>query len=129
MSDANYPQFVDPNQAGGWQSIKLRDIGDGTYAIAQTNVGAWDDTRISTIATTTVKSGAGVLGSVIVNKAVSASTITIYDNTSATGTIMALIAHPLTLLASQYMLTYNAKFANGLTIVTSGADDITITSI
>lgn len=129
MSDANTFSPTDTTQSGGWQAIKLRDLGDGSFAFAQTNLGAWDSTRISTISTTTIKTGAGILGAILVNKAVSASTITIYDNTAASGTVLAMITHPVSLFASQYYLPFLCKFSTGLTVVTTGLDDLTITYI
>lgn len=117
------------NMGAGWQPIKLRDLGDGTYAVAQVNVGAWDRTNIAAGGTTTVKSGTGILGSVVVNSAVSLGVITIYDNTAASGTKIATITHPLALLSSQYVLTFNCKFTTGLTVVTSLGDNVTITYI
>jgi hypothetical protein len=83
--------------------------------------------NISAAATTVVKSGSGVLVSIVVNKAVANSTITIYDNTAASGTKIGTITTPATLLHSQYPIPYNVAFSNGLTIVTSAADDITVT--
>lgn len=129
MSDSNYMTSGTNAPGPGWQSIKLRDIGDGTFALVHMDIGAWDRAHVSSATTTTAKSGAGVLGTIIVNKANSLSTVTVYDNTAGSGTIIALMTHPLTLLASQYSLTFNCKFSTGLTIVTSSNDDITVTYI
>lgn len=82
--------------------------------------------NILTATTTVVKSGDGTLHSITVNKAVAAGVITIYDNTSATGTKIATITNPATLLHSQVFLPYGVRFATGLTIVTSSTDDITV---
>lgn len=82
--------------------------------------------NITTATTTSVASGAGVLGAIIVNKAVASSTITIYDNTAASGTKIATITNPATLLHSQMVLPFDVAFTTGLTIVTSQADDITV---
>ena len=127
MPDSSYQQTASGGSANGWQAIKLRDIGDGTYGLVTVNVGGWDSAHISSATTTTVKSGAGVLGSLVVNRANSLSTITIYNNTAGAGSVIAAITHPLTVLSSQYPLAYNCKFTNGLTIVTSSTDDITVT--
>lgn len=124
MSDSSFSQN---NMGMAHVPIKLRDLGDGTYAIAEVNVGGWDRSNITSGSTTTIKSGAGVLGSVIVNAAVSLGVITIYDNTSASGTKIATITHPLTLLSSQYSLLFNCKFTTGLTVVTSLGDNVTVT--
>lgn len=129
MADSNYMESGAITGGGGWQSIKLRDLGDGTFAIANVNMGAWDKVHISSASTTTVKSGPGVFGSIIFNKVNSLSTVTIYDNTAGSGSIIGAITHPVTLLASQYSLLYNCKFSTGLTVVTSSSDDITVTSM
>lgn len=109
------------------QSVKLKllDLGDGTYAYAA-YVPSNSSTHIAGATTTTVKTGAGVLRKVIVNKAVLSSVTTIYDNTAGSGTILAIITQPLALLASQIPLEYDVKFSTVLTVVTSAADDLTI---
>lgn len=82
--------------------------------------------NIVSATTTVVASGAGILGSIIINKAVASSTITIYDNGAASGTKIATITNPGTLLHSQMVLPFDVAFTSGLTIVTSQADDITV---
>jgi len=82
--------------------------------------------HIAGAATTVVKSGAGRLHRIIYNKAVALSVVTIYDNTAASGTVIAIITMPAALLASQWSVEYDVPFATGLTIVTSAADDITV---
>lgn len=84
--------------------------------------------NIAGAATTVVKSGAGILGSITINKAVASATITIYDNTAASGLALATIT-----LSSggvtdvtPYGRDLDWMFGTGLTIVTSGATDITI---
>lgn len=72
-------------------------------------------------ATTTIKSGAGVLFAVIVNNPGTTQTLTLYDNTSAAGTLIATI----TLVAGQN-LQYGLNFDTGLTAVLSGTADVTI---
>lgn len=84
--------------------------------------------NIAGAATTVVKSGRGMLFGVTVNKAIANGVITIYDNTAASGTKIGTITHPGTLLQNQYALDFfRANFDEGLTIVTSAADDITVT--
>ena len=82
--------------------------------------------NIAGAATTVVRTGGGVLVAIVCNKAVLSGVITIYDNTAASGTKIATITHPGTLLANQYDLFYQAAFGTGLTVVTSAADDITV---
>jgi hypothetical protein len=82
-------------------------------------------TNITTATTTTVKSGDGVLKSIVINAAVANGVITIYDNTAASGTLIGTITLPATLLDSQYVLPYGVRFSTGLTIVTSAATNLT----
>ena len=77
---------------------------------------------ISTATTTVVKYGPGVLVSVILNET-NAGAITIYDATSATGTPIATIAASA---AAGSVFPYLCQFTTGCTIVTAGADDITV---
>lgn len=78
--------------------------------------------------TTTVKSGAGFLHAITINKPVASSVITIYDNTAGSGTVIGTITLPATLLAQgPYTAIYDVAFGTGLTIVTAtGASDITV---
>lgn len=82
---------------------------------------AFKFTNIASATTTVVKSGTGRLKAITVNTT-AAGAITVYDNTSAAGTKIA------TLKASVVEGTYeyNVSFANGLTIVTAAASDITV---
>jgi hypothetical protein len=75
---------------------------------------------ISTATTTTVKSGSGLLHSIIVTGG-TAGTIVIYDNTSGSGTKIA--DFDSTNALETYV--FNAKFTTGLTIVTGGATKLT----
>ena len=78
--------------------------------------------NIATNTTTVVKTGAGVLHSIVVNTT-AAGAITIYDNTAASGTKIG------TMKASIVEGTYvfDVAFTKGLTIVTAAASDITVT--
>lgn len=78
----------------------------------------------TTATTTTVKSAPGALWRVVLNKPVASSTITIYDNTAASGTKIATITN--TTDVKPYFLDFGLRFETGLTIVTSGADDVTV---
>ena len=83
--------------------------------------------NITTATTTTVKSGSGYLYALIFNKPVALSVVTIYDNTSAAGTKIATITMPAALLTQQLVQEFfGLKFNTGLTIVTTGTDDITV---
>lgn len=78
--------------------------------------------NITTQTTTVVKSGAGVLSKITVNAAAANGVITIYDNTAASGTVIATITCPATLLQNHYVLEFDVVFATGLTIVTGTAN-------
>lgn len=80
--------------------------------------------HINSKTTTVVKSGAGILHFVTINTPGSADTITMYDNTAASGTVIG--THTAPALGAIY--EYDIAFANGLTIVTGGttAGDYTI---
>lgn len=89
------------------------------------SAGTYSYQHISTATTTTVKSGAGGLHSVVVNTlGTVASTTTIYDNTTGSGTVIGVI-NTLTLAG---MFVYDVAFTVGLTIVTTGtvAPDLTV---
>jgi hypothetical protein len=85
---------------------------------------AWLSTRINTSTTTTVKSGAGTFHSIVVGgKGSSASTVTVYDNTAGSGTVLALIDS----LNQVGTYLYDIAFGTGLTVVTTGAADMVVT--
>lgn len=87
---------------------------------------SWDTAyaynNISTGTTTTVKSGPGVLHAITINTT-AASTITIYDNTAGSGTKIGTIAASPAIGST---FGFDVAFATGLTIVTGGASDITV---
>lgn len=77
--------------------------------------------NLASAATTTVKSGSGILEKIVVNTGVASTTVTVYDNTAASGTKIATAS-----TTAQGVLIYGCRFGTGLTVVTSGAADITI---
>lgn len=78
--------------------------------------------NITTATTTVVSSVPGVLHSVTINTT-AAGTITLYDNTAASGTKIATIAASI---ASGTNVTFDVSFTTGLTVVTAAASDITV---
>jgi hypothetical protein len=92
-------------------------------AVAQTSLAGGNSfAHISTATTTVVKASPGVLDKIQVNTVGSASTITIYDNASAgSGTVIASGVG-----TSLVTFNYNVATANGITIVTTGTPDITV---
>lgn len=81
--------------------------------------------------TTKIKQDAGTLLRLIINKPVASATITIYDNNGASGTKLATITLPATLLSDgPHGAEFNAVFTQGLTVVTTGAGlDISVVYI
>lgn len=80
----------------------------------------------ATNASTLVKTGKGVLHSVVINtKGATANTLTLYDGIDNTGTVVAIIDTTL----AQVVLTYDIAFATGLyaTLATGTAANVTIT--
>lgn len=103
------------DQYGNVQT-KMVDAGTGN-AVALTGSYA----NMAAGATTVIKSGAGILFAVIVNNPGTTQTLTLYDNTAASGTKIATIA-----LAAGQNLLYGLNFGTGLTAVLSGTADVTI---
>jgi hypothetical protein len=82
--------------------------------------------NITTNATTTVKSGAGLLHGIVINtKGASANVLTIYDNTAASGTKIGTVDTVNGVIGT---IRYDAKFTTGLTILTATgtAADVTV---
>lgn len=83
--------------------------------------------NITTATTTTVKSGAGVLLGVNVNTLVASATITVYDNTAGSGTKIGTITLPSTITGDDPIpISLGIAFTTGLTLVTSGLTDLTV---
>lgn len=89
-------------------------------------IGGYNKTYITTGTTTLVKTGSGVLRSIIVNKLVASATIELDDavtNTNAFG----IITLPGTITAlAPFAVPYDTPFTTGLSITTSGATDVTV---
>jgi hypothetical protein len=101
---------------------------NGTWnvGVAASTTGGYSFNNITTATTTTVKSGAGTLHAIVFNTIVASATVTVYDNTTATGTKIGTYTLPSTITSDNpFEILYDAAFATGLTIVTSGATDIT----
>lgn len=108
-------------------------LANGTVALGPTTPTAsiptvsagYSYTNINTAATTTPKSGVGVLHTICLNTITAASTAQIYDNTAASGTKIGLITQATG--QQPGCLTYDVTFNTGLTIVTtSGTPDYTV---
>lgn len=116
-----------------WWVLALAILGFGAYiksAQSQTfgsptlTISAYKYLNITGQATTTVKSGSGILHTICVNTPAATETITIYDNIAASGTKIGTI----TVYASTNpCMTYDVNFTAGLTLVTATASsDLTI---
>lgn len=100
---------------------------DGQLTRDANNLGiGWVFANITTATTTTVRSGKGVLHGITLNKPLGNGVIAIYDNTAGSGTLIGTITYPVTLLSGPVTLTYDVAFATGLTLVTTGTQDITV---
>lgn len=85
--------------------------------------------NIAGAATTAVKGKPGTLHRVVFNKRVAAGVVTIYDNASAaSGTKVGTITNAGTLLSdAPVTVEYGGvNMSNGIVVVTSAADDITV---
>lgn len=78
-------------------------------------------TYISTATTTTVKTGRGNLARIIVGET-AAGSITIYDNTAGSGTVIGVLKASIV----EGVYEFQTRFQTGLTIVTAGASKITV---
>lgn len=118
--------------------VDVTDVGDGSFAplrvtaarelIVSVAAGGSlatlqsDTYKNITSGTNLVKSGAGSFARLIVNDPGSTVTATIYDNIAASGTKIATVT-----LVAGMNLGYGIAFGTGLTVVLSGACDVTIT--
>jgi hypothetical protein len=106
-----------PASLGGKTGANSLSIVPATDAVFETVSAGYSFTNISTATTTVVKNGAGTLHAVIVNsKGTVASTLTVYDNTAGSGTIIAIIDS----LNLSGTFEYDIDFATGCTIVSTG---------
>lgn len=84
-------------------------------------------TNITTGTTTVVKAAPGLLSEININTPVAGETITVYDNTAASGTKIATITIPATITSlSPVTLEFNVSCGTGITVVTSSTADITV---
>jgi hypothetical protein len=92
--------------------------------MTQKKTGANDAGHIASNGTTTLKSGRGMLQCVTINsKGGGGNTATIYDSTTGSGAVLAVVD-----TSQVQTLTYCIQFNNGLTIVTAGGTppDLTV---
>lgn len=108
--------------AGSGAIVATVDVGGVHFPVLGAD--AYSFVNITTATTTVVKSGAGVFKGIAINSIGTTVTITIYDNTAASGTKIATISGVLPL----QRINFGVKFSTGLTIVTTGvaAADMTV---
>lgn len=122
-----------------WQ--RLRVLADGSVVVTEQQAPGYEDglagvmkieqrgtyLNITAATTTVVKSGPGFLYCLTINAPAASATITVYDSTTGSGTKLTTIVFPATLLSNGPIpLPINVAFATGLTIVTSGPTDLSI---
>ena len=93
--------------------------------MALTPTGALNYSHLNANGTTTIKSGAGWLHTITINiKGESGNTVTVYDNTTSSGTVIAVIDPTQNLVT----LSFDVAFQTGLTLVLASgtAPDITV---
>lgn len=97
-------------------------------AINTGTVAGFNYKNITGTATTVISQSAGILHTITFNKPVATEVVTVYDNTTNSGNIIATITVPASPMP--VTLTYDAEFTTGLTILTATASsDITVTYI
>jgi hypothetical protein len=91
-------------------------------------IGGYNYTNITSNATTVVKTGPGILHSIVVNTPPAATgTLTLYDNTAGSGTKIGTLTGNTATSMPAYTLVYDVAFSTGLTAVTATqAGDYTI---
>jgi len=83
--------------------------------------------NITTAATTLVRTGPCVLASLSVNTLVASATIKVYDGLTAAGTLLGTFTLPSTITGvNPFSLDLGWPADVGITVVTSGATDITL---
>jgi hypothetical protein len=86
---------------------------------------AFEYKNITTDTTTTLKTGPGYLHTICINTPAATGTVTIFDNTTNSGTKIGTIT---SFASTVGCLTYDVAFWTGLTVVTAtAAPDLTVT--
>lgn len=95
----------------------------GLFTVTPGNTG-YSYNHINTAVTTNVCTGAGVLHSIVVSKPGTSGVLTVYDNTSGAGTVIAVTG-----ATTSCTLIYDLNFTTGITIVSTFgvAGDYTVT--
>lgn len=110
-----------------WAAVSavFRPVALGVQGVV--SIGGYNKTNITTGTTTLVKTGAGVLHAIAINKLVASATIE-YDDAVTNTNSMGIITLPGTITAlAPFSIILDAAFSTGLSITTSGATDVTVT--
>ena len=91
----------------------------GVYEAASITLGNFR--YVNSAGTVTVNTGPGVLISIVVGKSTT-GTVTVYDNTAGSGTIITSFGTG----TGTFGFSIGARYANGLTVVTTASDNITL---
>lgn len=121
-STSNLPARIDNRNTSNTTPVYVRCRVQTIYRLGELQT-APISKHISTNTTTILKYGAGILHRVVINNPTNNS-ITIYDNSAASGTIIAVINPGSS--AVPMSLDYDAPFFAGLTVVTAGSPDLTV---
>lgn len=109
--------------AGNLGVIKM--LGNGNCGVLADPLSGTSSVAITTATTTSVKSAPGVIGRIInAGGAATTGTLTVYDNTSATGTPIIVIPAAQ---AQAAIINLGVPCGTGITIVTSAADTWRVT--
>jgi hypothetical protein len=81
--------------------------------------------RVTGAGTTVIEQGAGTLHRVIVGTPSASATMTLYDNTAASGTVISLMTVPAS-AQNPFVVEFGTEFNVGLTVVMTGSSDVTI---
>ncbi len=110
------------------QGGTLETDATGNLRVTEQFLPASSATNITTATTTVVKSGAGRLARIVIAKPVTAATISIFDNTAGSGTSLGVLTIGTVGTTGNQpdSIEFGCAFATGLTVVTSGATDVTV---
>lgn len=107
-----------------FHQLKVVPVGTISASNVAASTGGYSFSHLAANGTTTIKSGAGTLHTVSINNTGTTDTVTIYDNTAGSGSVIAVIGSSV-----ETTLKYDLAFSTGLTVVIAGttAPDVTFT--
>jgi hypothetical protein len=107
--------------------IKLKDLGDTTYA-QSTTPAPIKATRITTAATTLVKATPGEYFGVLIGQTLASGAVEVFNSLTASGALVQKVTNLATLKADQVTmpLPIGIEMTIGITVRTTTAQDVTI---